>query len=233
MITAAAADHGGVHDSRRTTCRRCMQRVKRRRQAGGRGLGPRGPGQARRPASSSPSTTRSTSTTGTVKLKAEFANADRRCSRTSSSTRACCSTRVKRRGHSCRARRIQRGSQGTFVYVVKPKYRAQEPGPYVGRQHGERAAGELGPGDGERIAVESGRRRGRARGDRRRGPPARRAPAVQRRAPGAHEPVAPLHPAAGRHLAADGGDPARRASSPTGCCRCPRCPRSTTRRSRS
>ena len=44
---AAAADRGGLHRSRRTTCRRCMKRLRRGEKLAGRGLGPRAEGPAR------------------------------------------------------------------------------------------------------------------------------------------------------------------------------------------
>ena len=199
--------------------------------------------QARRRHARSRSTTRSIRTTGTVKLKAQFANADERAVPEPVRQRAHAARHAARTWSSCPSAAVQRGAPGTFVYVVRPTTRSRC------------APVKLGPTDGAAPAIAEGLDAGRAGRDRRHRPAARRRagrgrrgaaarssapagpPQARRGRPPARkerrdEPVAPLHPAAGGDLAADGGDPARRASSPTASCRSRRCRRSTTRRSR-
>ena len=98
-------------------------------------------------------------TTGTVKLKAEFANSDASSSRTSSSTCGCSSRRAPRSRSPIAA--IQRGAQGIFVYVVKEDQS-------VTLRRSSPARG------GETTVIESGLAAGRARRDRWRRPAARR-----------------------------------------------------------
>src|SRR5215510_769112 len=90
-------------------------------------------------------------TTGTVRLKAKFANADLALfpnqfvnARMLLDTRSGVVT--------IRSAALQRGSQGMFVYVVNPK----NPGPNSDDSTVSVRPVKLGPSDGERVAVESG-----------------------------------------------------------------------------
>ena len=194
-------------------------------------------------------------TTGTVPLKAhvrerghalfpnQFVNA-----------RLLVDTKTRRRCSS-RPRPCSGARRRTFVYVVKPdddgRGRSTVTLGPTERRHDVAIASGLAAGERRRD-----RRRRQAQGRREdRGAPtgaknARRSPATARtrnrvaadgarrraqseRREGRRESVPAVHPAAGRDVAADGRDPAGRASSPTGSCRSRRCRRSTIRRSRS
>ena len=91
--------------------------------------------------------------TGTVKLKAEFANDNRRCSRTSSSTCACCSTRWPTR-RSIPSAAIQRGAPGTFVYVVKDDKSVSVTPVKLGPVQGETTAIASGLAPGDLVVVD-------------------------------------------------------------------------------
>ena len=86
---AAAADRGGVHRSPRTACRACCEAARRRDDC--RSTPATASGRTSSPAGTLLTVDNQIDpTTGTVRLKAEFANDGRRAlSRTSSSTRAC------------------------------------------------------------------------------------------------------------------------------------------------
>ena len=125
---------------------------------------------------------------------------------------------------------IQRGTQGTFVYVVQADNTVTMRPIKLGPTEGESAAVDSGVAAGEQVVVDgsdklregakvelAGERRSRAPaeglapkhgGGRRR----RDGDATARRdnqlRTACHEPFAPLHPAAGGDLAADGRDPA-------------------------
>ena len=89
-----------------------------------------------------------------------------------------------------------------------------------------------GSGTGISRATRRSRTMRRRRSARLRNSNHRRRKPLQRDLRASDEPVPAVHPSAGRDLAADGGDPAGRRCSPSGSCRCRRCPRSTTRPSR-
>jgi multidrug efflux system membrane fusion protein len=94
-------------------------------------------------------------TTGTVKLKAKFANADLALfpnqfvnARMLLDTRSGVVT--------IPSAALQRGSQGSFVYVINPNTGPKNPGPTSDDNTVSVRPVKLGPGDGERVAVESG-----------------------------------------------------------------------------
>ncbi len=150
----------------------------------------------------------------------------RRCSPISSSTPGCSSTRCASAVIVPTAA-LQRSPQATFVYVVKPDHTVESRNVTVQsdrgrrRRHRERSPAGRGGGD---------RRRGQAAA----GHESRRVDDGRERSRGrqGHEPLAALHPAAGRDVAADGGPAARGRRRVSGSSRSRRCRRSTTRRSR-
>jgi len=94
-------------------------------------------------------------TTGTVKLKAKFANADLALfpnqfvnARMLLDTRGGVVT--------IPSAALQRGSQGSFVYVINPNTGPKNPGPTSDDATVSVRPVKLGPSDGERVAVESG-----------------------------------------------------------------------------
>jgi multidrug efflux system membrane fusion protein len=94
-------------------------------------------------------------TTGTVKLKAKFANTDLALfpnqfvnARMLLDTRSGVVT--------IPSAALQRGSQGSFVYVINPNTGPKNPGPTSDDNTVSVRPVKLGPGDGERVAVESG-----------------------------------------------------------------------------
>ena len=171
---------------------------------------------------------RSIPTTGTVRLKARVSQRRRRALPEPVRQRAPAARRPARRDAGADRPPCSAASQGPFVYVVKPDHTAEVRPVTVGENDGDDDRDR--PGRHARRAASSStapRRCAPAAPS----PCARRPTAPRNRR--AHESLAPLHRAAGRHHAADGGDPARWSGRPTASSRSRRCRRSTTRRSRS
>ena len=172
-------------------------------------------------------------TTGTFKLKAVFENAGSRSvpesvRQRSSATSRCAKTLDDRAAR----RRSSAGSQGTFVYVVESENTVDARPVTIGLKEGsDTSAIERRTHVRARSVVVDGAGQAQA-GSKVEVDSAERSPGDAPRRRRTHEPVAAVHPPAGRHVPADGGHPPRRASSPTGNCRSRRCRRSTTRRSR-
>ena len=167
-------------------------------------------------------------TTGTVKLKAQFANADLRLFPNQFVNVRMVIDTVKGAVVVPTAA-IQRGSQGTVVYVVGKDSTVSLRAVKTGPTEGAITAIDSGVQAGERVVTDGvDRIREGAKvevthpgGDGRGARPARGTPSPGTRRPGnsgrsarkartrpRSEPVAHLHPAAGRHGAADGRDPA-------------------------
>ena len=200
---------------RRTTCRRCCSRLRPGEPLAGRGLRPRQARPSSPPARCSTVDNQIDPTTGTVKLKAVFANADGALFPNQFVNARLLVDTLRGRVARARRRPIQRGPQGTFVYVVKPdqtvdaaprrasarprattrRSRSGRRARRDGRRRRRRqaAAGREGDVDARRPARPRERRR-----------PATAGSGARRGRPAAHEPVPPVHPAAGRDLAADG-----------------------------
>jgi len=94
-------------------------------------------------------------TTGTVKLKAKFANADLALF-PNQFVNARMLLDTRKGVVTIPAAALQRGSQGSFVYVINPNTGPKNPGPASDDGTVSVRPVKLGPSDGERVAVESG-----------------------------------------------------------------------------
>ena len=150
-------------------------------------------------------------TTGTVRLKAQFPNDDDALF-PNQFVNARLLLDVRRGATLVPGVAMQRGTQGTFVYVVTP----DADGRRCGRCASASARATTPSIDDGRRAGRAGRRRRRRRAARRHAGDARRRRAAPRPSRATREPVPPVHPPAGRHHAADGGDPAGRRARRTG-----------------
>ena len=123
---------------------------------------------------------------------------------------------------------VQRGANGLYVYVVKPDNTAELRPVQAARLEQALAVISSGIDEGERVVVsghlkiQPGAAVNARMADRR--PRLREVPR--------HEHLGTVHPPPDRHVAADGGASAGRASPPTRSCRSRRCRRSTSRPSR-
>jgi len=94
-------------------------------------------------------------TTGTVKLKAKFANADLALF-PNQFVNARMLLDTRKGVVTIPSAALQRGSQGSFVYVINPNTGPKNPGPTSDDGTVSVRPVKLGPSDGERVAVESG-----------------------------------------------------------------------------